>query len=66
MQRFEPTRYYATRDPDLLGVFGAYQTLADWRHRGTGPPYVKLRNRVLYLGSDLNHYLDARRVEPLA
>lgn len=24
------------------------QTLANWRHAGTGPPFVRISNRVLY------------------
>ena len=40
-------------------------TLAVWRrHKGAGPPYTISGNRILYLGSDLNAWLDERRVEP--
>ncbi len=24
------------------------QTLANWRHAGTGPPFIRISNRVLY------------------
>lgn len=24
------------------------QTLANWRHAGTGPPFIRVSNRVLY------------------
>ena len=32
--------------------------------RRQGPPFTKFGHRVLYLGADLNAWLDARRVEP--
>ena len=40
--------------------------LAQWRHRGVGPPYVKLSNRILYRGADLNQFLAERTVQPTA
>lgn len=39
-------------------------TLAVWRHEGRGPPYLRVGNRILYSGADLNAFLDACRVEP--
>lgn len=45
----------------LIGV--KHQTLANWRCRGEGPRYIKLTNtRVVYKISDLEAWLDARRV----
>lgn len=61
-QRFDPERYYRTNDP-ALQIIATSAVMAQWRHRGEGPAYVKLGGRVLYLGSDLNAYLDSRRVE---
>ena len=63
MHRFEDTRYFRTDDP-ALEVIGTRGTMAQWRHRGEGPLYVRFGNRVLYLGADLNNWLDAHRVEP--
>ena len=37
MNRFEQDRYYKTDDP-ALAVIGTRGTLAQWRHRGEGPP----------------------------
>ena len=64
MRRFEPDRYYTTSDP-ALRVLGARGTLAQWRHRGEGPEYVRFGHRVLYLGSALNAWLDARVIAPV-
>jgi hypothetical protein len=36
-------------------------TLACWRSRRTGPPYVKIGGRVAYQNVDLEAYLAARR-----
>ena len=63
MYQFEDSRYYRTNDP-ALEVIGTRGTMAQWRHRGEGPRYVRFGNRVLYLGSDLNGWLDAHRVDP--
>ena len=63
MHRFEDTRYYRTTDPELT-IIGTRGTMAQWRHRGEGPRYVRFGNRVLYLGRDLNSWLDERTVEP--
>ena len=32
-------------------------TLANYRSRGEGPPYVKVRNRVLYPTDDLDRWI---------
>jgi predicted DNA-binding transcriptional regulator AlpA len=34
------------------------QSLADWRHRGKGPDYVKLGQLVRYRRSDIDLWLD--------
>ena len=65
MTRFDADRYYRTDDP-ALAVIATRGTLAQWRHRGYGPPYVRFGNRVLYRGVALNDWLDAHRVEPTA
>ena len=61
MNRFEPDRYYRTDDPELK-LLGTRGTLAQWRHRGVGPEYVRFGHRVLYQGSALNLWLDAQVV----
>lgn len=33
------------------------RTLQGWRHRGTGPPYVKLGTAVRYRRGDLKRYI---------
>ena len=65
MNRFADDRYYRTTDPELA-IIATRGTMAQWRHRGEGPRYVRFGNRVLYEGAALNEWLDAHRVEPRA
>ena len=65
MRRFDPDRYFRTTDPEL-SVIATRGTLAQWRHRGEGPRYVRFGNRILYHGSALNAFLDEHVVEPVA
>ena len=60
--RFEDDRYYRTDAPELR-LLGTVGSLAQQRHRGEGPPYVKFGNRVLYEGSALNEWLDSHVVK---
>ena len=62
---FDPDRLYRTTDSELA-VIASPGVLAQWRHRGAAPPYVKLSNRVLYRGCDLNRWLEERTVKPTA
>ena len=59
MRRFDPETYYRTNDPALL-IIAKPSVMTQCRMRGEGPAYIKLSGRVLYLGRDLNAYLDAR------
>ena len=36
------------------------ETLANWRWRGTGPPYVLVGRRIRYRLTDLAEWLDAQ------
>lgn len=63
MRRFDPDRYYVTTDPDL-GVLGTRDAIAKKRARGEGPRYHRVGRRVLYLGADLNRYLDECAIDP--
>ena len=63
MTRFDSDRYYRTFDPELA-LIGTRGTLAQWRCRGVGPRYTKYGHRVLYLGADLNAWLDEHVVDP--
>ena len=65
MARFEPNRYYRTKDPELRDI-ATPGTLAFWRHEGRGPAYTKFGHRVLYAGHDLNAWLARHRIEPAA
>jgi hypothetical protein len=40
------------------------ETLANWRYKGFGPPYIKADRKISYLISDLDEWLNAHRVEP--
>ena len=61
--RFDADRYYRPGDA-ALSVIASRGTLATWRWQGCGPRYTKFGHRILYLGADLNAWLDARVVEP--
>ncbi len=60
---FENNRRYVLGDPEL-DIIGDRDKLAQWRHKGCGPAYYKLGRKVVYLGSDLNKWVEANRVEP--
>ena len=49
----------------LLGIRNP-RTLAAWRLRRQGPPFVKLGTNVRYLRRDLEAYIAASRVVPAA
>ena len=63
MPFFDPNNYYRTNAPELA-VIATRGTLNQWRHQGRGPRYRKFGNRVLYLGSDLNEWLDDHTIDP--
>ena len=65
MYRFEDDRYYRTSDPELL-LIAAPGTMAKWRCMGIGPPFIRFGGRILYLGRDLNEWLDQHRIETQA
>ena len=65
MHQFDDGKLYRTTDP-ALEIIATTGTMAQWRHRGYGPPYVRFGNRVLYRGSDLNSWLDAHLIKPKA
>jgi hypothetical protein len=37
------------------------KTMANWRHRGFGPPFIKVGGRIGYLERDLIEFLESRR-----
>ncbi len=59
-----PDGFYPPDSPELRAL-AAVQTLARWRHEGKGPAYMKSGSRIVYRGSDVLAWLDARRVEPV-
>lgn len=46
----------------MLGVKAV--TLTAQRYRGYGPPYVKMGKAVMYFQSDVDEYINGRRVVP--
>ena len=58
---FDPSRLYRANDP-ALRILAAESTLAQWRHKGVGPPFIKFGARVLYRGIDLNRCVEERLV----
>lgn len=51
------------RTSQIMGF--AVQTLRNWRHLGTGPPYYKVGRAVRYRMKDIISFMEARRVNPL-
>ncbi len=60
---FDADRMYFPEDPEMR-VFGTIEKLAQWRHRMSGPAFIRIGRRIGYHGSDLNAYLNAQRVDP--
>ena len=48
------------------GVVSHVQTLANWRHVGRGPEYVKIERKVLYPLRAVEEYEQARIHRPLS
>lgn len=61
----EATHYL--RPAQVGGIMGwSINTLACYRSRGEGPPYMKVRNRVLYPSNELSSWIednDSSRVD---
>ena len=60
---FEPNRNYVLGDNEL-NLIGDRDKLAQWRHKCFGPAYYKLGRKIIYRGSDLNAWAEARKTEP--
>ena len=59
---FENGRIYDDTDEELE-IIASREKRAQWRHRRTGPSYIKFGRQVKYLGLDLNSWIEANRVE---
>ena len=46
---------------ETLGLSVA--TLRSWRHRKTGPPFVRFGRAVRYIRSDLDSFVNASRID---
>ena len=60
---FEQDRNYVLGDSEL-DLIGDRAKLAQWRHKGMGPPFYKLGRKIIYRGADLNEWAEANRVDP--
>jgi len=60
---FEQDRNYVLGDAEL-DLIGDRTKLAQWRHKGMGPPFYKLGRKIIYRGADLNAWAEANRVDP--
>ena len=50
--------------PTVAEDFGVtVQRLAEWRHKGIGPNYVKVGRLIRYRAEDINAWLDANTVK---
>lgn len=59
---FDPNTIYKVGDPALAQIAPA-STMAHWRVQKVGPPYIRLGLRIGYRGSDLNAWLESRKVQ---
>lgn len=58
--RFDPDAWYDQSSvAESLGW--SPRSLERWRSTGSGPPYSKVAGRVLYLGADINAWLEEAR-----
>ena len=62
---FDAATFYTAEDLAAAKVAQA-GTLANWRSQGKGPPYKKLGGKVVYLGADLNRWINEQTVDPAA
>ena len=60
---FDDNRVFFPEDPEMR-IFGSIEKLAQWRHRMTGPAFIRIGRRIGYHGTDLNAYLSAQRTDP--
>lgn len=56
------TKYDTTQAAERIGL--ARRTLNIWRHKGIGPPYLKLGARVYYLETDIQRWMLRQRRVP--
>ncbi|WP_026316522.1 helix-turn-helix transcriptional regulator [Actinokineospora enzanensis] len=60
-----PTRLWTTEElAELLRL--PEKTLAEWRHKGTGPAFVRMGKHVRYRPEDIAAWLDASTEGQLA
>ena len=62
-QVFKDDRTYILGDTELEFI-GSKQNLAQWRYRKFGPAWISMGRKILYLGSDLNSWLEECRTVP--
>lgn len=60
---FNDDRVYFPQDPEMQ-LLGNREKLAQWRHRMSGPAFIRIGRRIAYHGADLNAWLAARRTDP--
>ncbi len=61
-----PASEYLSTIPAANYIGVSRQFLEIGRHKGEGPPYIKLGRAVRYKRSDLDAYMAARRRQPSA
>lgn len=54
---------YTNNVADFCGVKDS--TVEGWRRRGTGPPFTRVGNRVLYFLSDVEVWLREAQTDPV-
>lgn len=64
MEKFgiNPNQLYRAKDP-VLAAIGSVSVLAQWRHYGRGPAFIRREGKIFYSGADLIEWLEQGRVE---
>ena len=63
MGKGEEMNYNEKAAAKRLGI--ARQTLANWRHLGKGPAYIRLSTAIRYREEDLREYENRNRIDPV-
>lgn len=56
----EQSRFSHKDAAEYLGI--ATQTLYNWRNKRRGPDYVLMGRKVIYLKTDLDHFIESKRI----
>lgn len=65
MYGFDPDKLYRASDPAMRQI-ATEGVLAQWRHYGRGPAFIRMAGKIFYAGRDLIEWIESNRIEPPA